>query len=103
MANKKESAHMDGVAGMGCIQCIFIGFEDTPAEIHHCGTGGGGGRDHMRVAGLCPTHHRWKLAIDKQGKERRHIEAKLLAYVAEHCPCQSCKDTRNGVSDQIPG
>lgn len=87
---KAESAHMGGVASLGCLRCLELGYEDTPAEVHHCETGGGGRKNHMKVAGLCPEHHRWKEAIDKQGKERRPIEAKYLSYVAEHCPCFTC-------------
>jgi hypothetical protein len=89
-----EEKHKSAVASMGCLRCIEIGYEDTPCELHHCGTFGGGRRDEMQVVGLCPEHHRWKLAIDKTGKDRRHIEERLLAYVAEHCGCESCKEVR---------
>lgn len=91
---KAEEAHMSGVATLGCLRCLDLGHEDSPCEVHHCGTGGGGRKDHMKVAGLCPEHHRWKQGIDKQGKERRPIEEKYLAYVAEHCPCKTCILTR---------
>jgi hypothetical protein len=30
----------------------------SPAEIHHCGTGAGGRKDHDKVIPLCPYHHR---------------------------------------------
>lgn len=91
-----EQAHMNAVAMLGCLQCLEEEIEDCPCDVHHCGTGGGGTKNHMKVIGLCPEHHRWKLAIDKKGKERRHIEAKFLAYVAEHCSCHTCKDLRLG-------
>ena len=94
MATKTEREHMDGTASLGCVQCLFDGTEGTPAELHHCGTYGGGSRDHMKIAPLCPEHHRFKLAIDKQGKLRRFIEAKYLDYVAMHCACASCKRAR---------
>lgn len=97
MGTKAEEQHKDGVAGMGCLRCLELGHEDTPAEIHHCHTGGlmGGRRDDMKVAGLCPWHHRWlKDSIDKMGKERTEIENRWLNYVAEHCPCFTCKAAR---------
>lgn len=50
MGTKAEEAHKDGVASMGCLRCLELGHEDTPAEIHHCGTGAGGRRDDMKVA-----------------------------------------------------
>jgi len=47
-----EIAHMSLVAEIPCLICA------RPAEIHHCGTHMGGGRDHMKVIPLCPPHHR---------------------------------------------
>lgn len=55
MANKTattaEKAHLSRVAALGCMVCRM------PAQVHHCGTHLGGGRDHMRVIPLCVTHH----------------------------------------------
>jgi hypothetical protein len=51
-ATKAEKAHMRRVAELGCCVCAM------PAEVHHCGTYMGGGRDNMKVIPLCPTHHR---------------------------------------------
>lgn len=53
MATKKqaEKRHMARVASLGCIVC------GGPANVHHCGTHMGGGRDHMRVIPLCHIHH----------------------------------------------
>lgn len=95
MTTKAEREHMDGVASLGCIACIERGQYDTPAEIHHCGTGAGGRRNHMAVAPLCPEDHRWKNSVNKLGKYRREVEARWLAYVAEHCPCLTCKARRS--------
>lgn len=81
---------MDGVAGLECASC-----GNFPVEVHHCGTGGGGRRNHMKVAPLCFDCHRGGNSIDKQGKNRRFIEAEYLAYVAEHCPCNKCKKERS--------
>ncbi len=49
---KSESAHMDRVQELSCLIC------QMPAEIHHCFTSMGGGRNHMKVIPLCPKHHR---------------------------------------------
>lgn len=55
MANKAataaEKAHLRRVAELGCMVCKM------PAQVHHCGTHLGGGRDHMQVIPLCATHH----------------------------------------------
>jgi len=59
MAKKAESDHMDKVASLGCIACLTIGYEDTPAEIHHISNGAMGKRaTNYEVIPLCPIHHR---------------------------------------------
>ena len=37
--------------------CIVADCERCDVEIHHCGTGGGGRKDHEFVAPLCNAHH----------------------------------------------
>lgn len=51
-ATAAEKRHMDAVQALGCL------IHYSPAEIHHCGTYSGGGRDHMKVLPLCPRCHR---------------------------------------------
>lgn len=55
-----EIAHLDKVAALGCWACRKIGYEGTPAEIHHIRTGSGTGQrsSHFNVIPLCPHHHR---------------------------------------------
>lgn len=55
-----EIAHLDKVARLGCWACRKLGYEDTPAEIHHIRAGVGGGQrsSHFNVIPLCPHHHR---------------------------------------------
>jgi hypothetical protein len=57
---KEEKTHLSKVAAIGCIVCKSIGYNDTPAEIHHIRTGVGKGQraSHFRVLPLCPHHHR---------------------------------------------
>ena len=56
MSNKPTAAqkkHFQAIVDMGCVIC------GSPCEIHHLLTGCGmGQRDHDRVVGLCPLHHR---------------------------------------------
>ncbi len=93
---KAQNQHFDGVASLGCLKCLEIGYETPGVEIHHCGTGGldGGRRDEWKVVGLCPEHHRLTSGIPSLGKERREHEKRWLEYVAEHCPCYTCKKAR---------
>lgn len=57
-ATAAEKRHMSAVASLGCLICR------APATIHHCGTGGGGRRDHMKVLPLCHHHHQGDEGID---------------------------------------
>jgi len=78
---KEERKHMDAVARLGCIVCR------QPAQIHHCGTHMGGGRDHKRVIPLCVIHHTGGghgVAIHagkKTWQEKYGAEEELLAKV----------------------
>ena len=58
--NKAERAHLSAVAALGCIACRKLGFDDTPAEIHHIRAGKGVGQraSHYEALPLCPHHHR---------------------------------------------
>jgi len=64
MAKKKsktlaEKLHMRSVAELGCIACKKLGYEGTPAELHHIKSGVFGKRsDNYSVIPLCPHHHR---------------------------------------------
>ncbi len=35
MSTKAEEAHKDGVASMGCLRCLELGYEDTPADLFY--------------------------------------------------------------------
>ena len=60
---KAEKMHMNKVASLGCIACFSMGYEDSPAEIHHTRSRAGAGQrsSHYDVIPLCARHHR----IDK--------------------------------------
>jgi hypothetical protein len=57
---KAERAHLSRVADQGCIACSLMGYEGTPAEIHHIRAGVGKGQraSHHETIPLCPAHHR---------------------------------------------
>lgn len=50
---------MGAVAALGCIVCKRLGFEGTPAAVHHQirGRGGWGRSSHYRTIPVCPHHH----------------------------------------------
>ena len=56
---KAEKLHMNKVAELGCIACRVIGYEDTPASLHHIRSNVGAGQkaSHYEVIPLCPHHH----------------------------------------------
>jgi len=60
MTTAAERRHLSKVAALGCQVCRNLGFEDSPAEIHHPRTGQGKGQKapHSSAIPLCPTHHR---------------------------------------------
>lgn len=86
-----DRLHLSRVAALGCLACKNLGFEDTPAEIHHPRTGAGMGQrsPHSSAIPLCPTHHRTGgpgVAIHAGQKTLEAIhgtETELLAQVRE--------------------
>lgn len=64
--NAEERRHWARVAVLPCI----VGPEGCKGRmtIHHCGTGGGGRKDHMKVLPLCHEHH-----LGKEGIEGKHM------------------------------
>ena len=76
-ANKEEKAHWVLVRALGCIVgplgCDYNGRDTT---LHHCGTGGGGRKDHMKVIPLCHEHHQGKEGIDGKRMSKRAWQEK---------------------------
>ena len=56
----EERRYLSRVADLGCAVCRRMGFEGTPAEIHHKKAGKGIGQraGHDQAIPLCPEHHR---------------------------------------------
>jgi hypothetical protein len=66
---KAEKEHLSKVAALGCMVCRRMGYEGTPAEIHHPrrGTGLGQRASHYDAIPLCPEHHRGNTGIHGLG------------------------------------
>ena len=66
---KAEKEHLSKVAALGCMVCRRMGYEGTPAEIHHPrrGTGLGQRASNYDAIPLCPEHHRGNTGIHGLG------------------------------------
>jgi len=69
MTTLAEKKHLNAVAELGCMVCKRMGYEGTPAEIHHkrAGTGAGRRSSHMDAIPLCPEHHRGNTGLHGLG------------------------------------
>ena len=69
MTTVAEKQHMNRVAELGCAVCRRMGYEGTPAELHHPRrlAGGWGRSGNMTVIPLCPEHHRGKTGLHGLG------------------------------------
>jgi len=63
---KKQRLRWGKIADLGCIIQILTHTQQCQGDttIHHCGTGGGGRKNHDKVIGLCWRHHIGDLGID---------------------------------------
>ena len=87
---KAERKHMDKVAQLGCIVCCNLGYDDTPAEIHHIGNGTMSKRaSNYEVIPLCP------FTTDLEGMVTQSIQVEKLGNrVTEekkNCLNKSCR------------
>jgi hypothetical protein len=86
VATKDEKKHFSKLAQIGCVLCWHLGYEETPAEMHHIRRAGK--RSTSPVIPLCPEHHRGDSGIHGMGRkafERRYgiTEEALLQIVNE--------------------
>jgi hypothetical protein len=64
-----ERRYMARAKELGCMVCRHMGYEDSPAEIHHARTTVGWGRGgHLNVIPLCALHHRGADGIHTLGR-----------------------------------
>lgn len=73
--NAAERRHWDALLKLGCILAGRIAHEGFECQgrvtIHHCGTGGGGRKDHLKVLPLCWEHHLGAKGIDGKRMSKR--------------------------------
>lgn len=86
MATNASRRHLDRVASVGCILCIELGREPSPAEIHHVFDSSA--RSDFLVIPLCANCHRGGTGFHGLGERefnRRYktTEANLLAKTLE--------------------
>jgi hypothetical protein len=86
LTTKADRKYMNRVAELGCAVCRRMGYEGTPAELHHPRrlAGGWGRSDNMSVIPLCPEHHRGSTGLHGLGtkgfpKHYGYDEADLLS------------------------
>ena len=73
--NKKptnqQRKQWEKIAELGCVVHVdFHGRCNSPAQIHHIDTGGGGRKNHDRVIPLCENHHTGLMGLHKIGRKR---------------------------------
>ena len=66
---KQEKENYDRLARFGCVLCSYIGYEGTPAELHHIRRGNIP-RKQAPVIPLCPEHHRGNTGIHLLGRKQ---------------------------------
>lgn len=73
---KAERSHLAKVAALGCVICRRMGFDDSPAQVHHIRTGTGAGRraSHLDTIPLCEPHHTGS-AMSLHGLGRKAFES----------------------------
>ena len=81
--------YMSKVAEQGCSLCRVIGYDDTPAEVHHIRSGQGAAQraSDFLVIPLCPEHHRGTHGIhgDREAFRNANVsELDLLADTIAH-------------------
>ena len=83
---KDEKKHYGKVASLGCSLCRYLGYGETPPELHHIRRAGK--RSNAPVIPLCPEHHRGNGGIHGMGRkafERKYgiTEEELLEKTLE--------------------
>ena len=90
-ASAEEKRHLAKVAAMGCAVCEFcLGYEGTPAQVHHVRVEHGWGRSgHKNTIPLCEPHHTGSgMGVHSMGREEftemyGRSELELLELVNE--------------------
>jgi len=75
MPTKAEKQHYAKVASIGCSLCRYLGYGESPPELHHIRRAGK--RSNAPVIPLCPEHHRGNTGIHGMGRKRFESEYKI--------------------------
>lgn len=76
---------MGRVADLGCVMCARLGFEPSPAELHHVREGQGMAQraQNWLVLPLCAEHHRGKTGIHGQRTALRQAKVDEMDLLAD--------------------
>jgi hypothetical protein len=75
MPTKAEKQHYAKVANLGCSLCRYLGYGESPPELHHIRRAGK--RTNKPVIPLCPEHHRGNTGIHGMGRKAFEREYKV--------------------------
>jgi hypothetical protein len=75
MPTKAEKLHYAKVANIGCSLCRYLGYGESPPELHHIRRAGK--RSNAPVIPLCPEHHRGNTGIHGMGRKAFEREYKV--------------------------
>ena len=75
MPTKAEKQHYAKVANLGCSLCRYLGYGESPPELHHIRRAGK--RTNAPVIPLCPEHHRGNTGIHGMGRKAFEREYKM--------------------------
>jgi hypothetical protein len=75
MPTKAEKQHYAKVANLGCSLCRYLGYGESPPELHHIRRAGK--RSNAPVIPLCPEHHRGNTGIHGMGRKAFEREYKV--------------------------
>ena len=75
MPTKAEKQHYAKVANLGCSLCLYLGYGESPPELHHIRRAGK--RSNAPVIPLCPEHHRGNTGIHGMGRKAFEREYKV--------------------------
>ena len=75
MPTKAEKQHYAKVANLGCSLCRYLGYGESPPELHHIRRAGK--RTNAPVIPLCPEHHRGNTGIHGMGRKAFEREYKI--------------------------
>jgi len=75
MPTKAEKQHYAKVVNLGCSLCRYLGYGESPPELHHIRRAGK--RTNAPVIPLCPEHHRGNTGIHGMGRKAFEREYKV--------------------------